>query len=123
MREVFKVIVIGAAALLFTFGRAAADDDGEKVFKRQCGTCHTTEAGKNRIGPSLGGIVGRKAGSAPGFSYSDANKNSGVTWDVAMLDQYLVDPRKFIPGTKMVFIGLKKPEERRNLIDFLKTQH
>ncbi|HEX7967040.1 MAG TPA: cytochrome c family protein, partial [Stellaceae bacterium] len=82
--------------------------------------CHTVEAGKNKIGPSLAGIVGRKAGTAPGFSYSDANKKSGVTWDEATLDAYLTDPRKFMPGTKMVFAGLKNPDDRKAIIAYLK---
>lgn len=75
---------------------------------------------KNKIGPSLAGVVGRKAGSISGFAYSAANKNSGDTWDEQTLDAYLTDPRKFIPGTKMVFAGLKNPEDRRALIEYLK---
>ena len=122
MRETLKPIVLGIVATLVAFGGALADDDGAKLFKRQCGTCHATEAGKNGVGPSLSGLIGRKAGTVPGFSYSDANKKSGVVWDAVKLDEYLVDPRKFIPGTKMVFTGLKKAEERRSVIDFLKDQ-
>jgi cytochrome c len=113
-----------AAAMLLALsaGSAAAQEQGDQVFKRSCAVCHTTEAGKNKIGPSLAGIVGRKAGATEGFSYSDANRKSGIVWDAATLDQYLTDPRKFMPGTKMVFIGLKKPEDRKAVIDWLAQQ-
>ena len=98
----------------------AAEDLGETLFKKNCAVCHTLEAGKNKIGPSLAGVVGRRAGSVPGFAYSAANKNSGDTWDEQTLDTYLTDPTKFIPGTKMVFAGLKNPEDRMALIEHLK---
>jgi len=99
-----------------------AQDAGESAFKRNCAACHVVEAGQNRLGPSLAGIVGRKAGTVPGFAYSDANKNSGVTWDEATLDTYLQDPKKFMPGTKMVSPGVKDADARAALIAYLK-QH
>ena len=102
---------------------AVAEEPGETLFKKNCTICHTLEAGKNKIGPSLAGVVGRKAGSVPGFAYSAANKNSGDIWDAQTLDTYLADPRKFMPGTKMVFAGLKNPEDRKALIEYLKEQH
>jgi cytochrome c len=102
---------------------AVAEEPGETLFKKNCAVCHTLEAGKNKIGPSLEGVVGRKAGSVPGFAYSAANKNSGDTWDQLTLDTYLTDPRKFMPGTKMVFAGLKNSEDRKALIEYLKQQH
>ncbi len=109
------------AALVLAFAAPArADDAGEKVFKKYCSSCHTVEAGKNRVGPSLAGIVGRKAGSVAGFSYSAQNKNSGITWDEATLDKYLTDPKAMVPGTKMVFAGVKKEDERKALIGYLK---
>ena len=101
---------------------AARADGGEAIFKKYCMVCHTVEAGKNKIGPSLAGIVGRKSGSVPGFNYTEANKNSGVTWDEKTLDTYLTDPRKFIPGTKMLFAGLKSEDDRKELIEYLKEQ-
>ena len=101
---------------------AVAEEQGETLFKKNCAICHTLEAGKNKIGPSLAGVVGRKAGSVPGFAYSAANKNSGDIWDAQTLDIYLVDPRKFMPGTKMVFVGLKNPEDRKALIEYLEEQ-
>lgn len=102
--------------------RAQDAGQGELVFKRNCAICHTVEAGKNKIGPSLAGVVGRKAGSAPGYSYSDANKNSGITWSDAELDKYLTDPRGVVPGTKMLFAGLKNPEDRKAIIAYLNQQ-
>ena len=99
---------------------AFADEAGEKAFKKNCATCHTVEAGKNKIGPSLAGIIGRKAGSIEGFKYSPANANSGVVWDEAKLDTYLTDPKAFIPGTIMIFAGIKNPQERQAVIQYLK---
>ena len=103
---------------------AFADDDvrpGEAVFKRTCAICHTVEAGKNKIGPSLAGIVGRKSGSIDGFKYSEAIKKADVTWSNDTLDKYLNDPRGFIPGNRMVFAGGMKAEDRKAVIDYLAT--
>jgi cytochrome c len=94
---------------------------GQRIFG-QCRTCHVVEPGVNRVGPSLHSIVGRTAGTVPGFNYSDANKNSGVTWTEEVLFEYLEDPRGFMPGTKMAFVGLKKPQDRADVIAYLKTQ-
>jgi cytochrome c len=94
---------------------------GEKTFA-QCKACHQAVAGKNGVGPSLAGIVGRTAGQVAGFSYSAANKNSGVTWTEETMFEYLEAPQKFMPGTKMAFAGLKKPQDRANVIAYLKTK-
>ena len=99
-------------------GNAAA---GQRVFM-QCRTCHAIEAGVNRVGPSLHGIVGRHSGIMPGYTYSAANKNSGKTWDEATLFAYLENPRAYIPGTKMSFVGLRNPQQRVDVIAYLKTQ-
>jgi cytochrome c len=96
---------------------------GSKVFKK-CMACHAIDE-KNKIGPSLKGIVGRKAATVEGFKYSDAmlaKGAEGVVWDEATLAAYLPDPKAWVPGTKMVFPGLKKPEEVTDLIAFLKTK-
>lgn len=99
-------------------GDAAA---GEKVFN-QCKACHTLQQGQNRVGPSLHGVVGRKAGMVAGFNYSQPMKASDITWDAEKLDKYLADPKGFIPGNKMAFPGLKKPEDRANVIAYLQQQ-
>ena len=95
-------------------------DDGQIVFKR-CLACHQIGPGaKNSIGPSLNGVVGRKAGTYPGYAYSDANRDSGVVWTEAALAQYLPSPKDFIPGTKMTFAGLPMPQDVANVIAYLR---
>lgn len=122
--KIYSMIALLLVAWLTMLSTGAvAEEPGETLFKKNCAICHTLEAGKNKIGPSLAGVVGRKAGSVPGFAYSAANKNSGDIWDAQTLDTYLADPRKFMPGTKMVFAGLKNPEDRKALIEYLKGQH
>ena len=107
----------GAKFADFT-GNAAA---GEKVFLN-CKTCHSNEAGKNMVGPSLHALIGRHSGTIPGFSYSTANKNSGITWTEAKLFQYLEAPQRVVPGTKMTYTGVKDPQQRADVIAYLKTQ-
>ena len=94
--------------------------NGEKLF-RQCMTCHSIKAGENRVGPSLHGIVGRPSGQVAGFNYSTANKSLGKVWDEQTIFTYLESPQKFVPGTKMAFAGLKAPQDRADLIAYLKT--
>ncbi len=98
-------------------GAAAA---GEKVFAA-CKTCHAVEAGKNMVGPSLHAIQGRTSGSIPGYTYSTANKNSGITWTNEKLFQYLENPQRVIPGTKMTYTGVKDAQKRADLIAYLDT--
>jgi cytochrome c len=109
-----------AIGLIFFSGGVRAEEDGDRLFRTSCGICHTIQPGQNRVGPSLAGVVGRKAGTAPAFNYSDANKNSNVVWDEAQLNQYLNDPKEFMPGTKMIYPGVKDPEKRRALIAYLR---
>jgi cytochrome c len=96
---------------------------GQAVFKSQCGICHSVVAAKNMTGPSLFDIVGRKAGEVAGFHYSDANKNSGLTWDTATLDKYLTSPKDVVPHTIMAYPGVKDAPKRANLIAYLATLH
>ena len=87
----------------------------------QCTACHSTQAGKTIIGPSLAHVYGRKAGTLAGFQYSQAMKDSGLTWNSATLDRYLTDPTSVVPGTLMGFAGLKDEEQREAVIRYLKT--
>jgi cytochrome c len=96
--------------------------NGEAKFAL-CASCHTiTPGGPNMTGPNLHGVVGRKAGTAPNFNYSDAVKNAGFSWDAARLDKWLIDPRTDLPGTKMSFVGLKDPKDRTDVIAYLMAQ-
>lgn len=112
-----------ASAVLFSVP-AHADGDaaaGEKVFN-QCKACHENQKGVNKIGPTLKGVVGRKTASVPDYKYSDAMAAKGAAgqvWDVATLTAYLPNPKAFVPGTKMAFGGLKKPEDVANVIAYL----
>ena len=125
MRRSFIALAAAVAGCLSISLSAHAQnvDTGQKAFKQQCGLCHDTTAGKNRVGPSLFGVVGRKSGSVAGFHYSDGNKNSGLTWDQATLDKYLTDPRGTVPGTTMTYAGVKNDEQRRDIIAYLATLH
>ena len=106
-----------------TTALAADPAAGEKIFKAQCGICHTVVAGQNRIGPTLFGVVGRAAGSVPGFNFTADHKKLGITWDAATLDKYLANPRAMVPDTSMVYAGLKDDTERADLVAYLETLH
>lgn len=118
-----RVSIAAGLALFASAGAAAAQDAaaGEKTFDAKCKVCHRIgEGAKNLVGPVLNGVVGRKAGTYPGYNYSEANKNSGVTWDEATLKKYLKDPKAVVPGTKMVFPGLNNEQDVDNVIAYLK---
>jgi cytochrome c len=121
---------ISAIALLTLFvgvrpvaGHAADPAAGEALFKTQCGICHSPVTGKNMVGPSLFGIVGRKSGSVDGFRYSAANRAADITWSAEELDKYLTSPRDVVPGTIMTYAGLKDDTKRADLIAYLETLH
>ncbi len=110
------------AAVPPALAQAGNAENGEKVFKRYCMTCHiTAEKGPSRQGPTLFGLIGRHSGSVPGFRYSAANKNADITWDAEILEKYLAEPRKVVPGTSMAFAGIRKADERTDLIAYLAT--
>jgi nitrite reductase (NO-forming) len=112
------------AGLLAILGTAAQADDqvaaGEKVFHK-CQACHSNQAGVNKVGPSLAGVIGRKAGSLAGYNYSSPMQHANFVWDEASLDGFLSGPAKFLPGTKMTFVGLKQAEDRAAVIAYLKA--
>lgn len=116
---IFAVIMTAVAGIAHAEGDPK---EGEAVFKKYCAVCHSTEEGKNKVGPSLHGVVGRHSASLPNYSYSDAMKKADKTWDEKTLDSYLANPREVVPGTKMIFAGLKKEQDRQNVIAYLKTQ-
>jgi cytochrome c len=98
---------------------AADPAAGKSVFNSTCSICHSVQPGKNMVGPSMFGVVGRKTGSVPGFHYSPANQNANLTWDEATLDKYLQSPRTLIPGTIMTYSGLKDDTKRGDLVAYL----
>ncbi len=112
------------AGLVATSAQAQDVAAGERLFKRHCGICHIAEKDSTRRlqGPNLFGLIGRKAGTIEGFRYSEANKNSGIVWSAETLEPYLADPREVIKGTTMAFVGVKKPDERKAIIEFLGAQ-
>lgn len=119
-----RVALVGILVLASGLPSRAQDATaGERIFRSQCSICHSAQPGRTVVGPSLFGVVGRHSGSVPGFHYSDANRQSGLTWDPATLDRYLTSPRQVVPGTLMTFPGLHDPTQRANVIAFLKGLH
>lgn len=121
-------LALAALPLAALAGAAAAQEAdlaaGEKVF-RKCAACHSLDpSGKSKIGPDLYGVVGRTTGTLEGFAFSDAMKKAGEeghVWTVEELDLYLANPKAALPGNKMTFVGLKKPEERANVIAYIQS--
>lgn len=110
-----------AAAATIEFASFTTDvAAGEKVFAL-CRSCHVLDEGVNRVGPSLHNIVGHKSGAIAGYAYSEANKNSDVTWTPDVLFKFLEDPKGFMPGTKMIFRGITDPQDRANLVAYLES--
>ena len=103
-----------------TIAQAQDAANGEKVFA-QCRACHQIgPTAKNAVGPILNGLIGRKAGTVEGYNYSPANKNSGITWDEATFSEYIKDPKAKVPGTKMIYAGLKDEQRIKDLLAYLK---
>ena len=117
-----RLWIMSALIALGAVGSAHAQDaaSGEKVFL-QCKACHQVgPTAKNAVGPVLNGLFGRKSGSIEGYTYTAANKDSGITWDEATFAEYIKDPKAKIPGTKMVYAGLKDEQRIKDLIAYLK---
>ena len=119
----FKLFLLSLIVFVFNNNAFAADAaKGKKLFTK-CKACHNADAPKNKVGPYLVGIVGRKAGTADGYTkYSKAIKDSGIVWDEANLDKWLTNPKGMYPGTKMIYSGLKNADDRANVIEYLKTK-
>ena len=127
VRRSFKRCGLAIAVFLLAAGPAQADGDvakGEQVFKK-CMACHTVNDKTNKVGPHLVGLVGRPVASVEGYNYSESMKAHGATgavWDEAALQAYLENPKAIVAKSKMAFAGLKKEDERADLIAFLKTK-
>ena len=115
----FQLTLAAVLAGLAT-SAVAAPPSGEQVFKQRCTVCHSVQPAPGKMGPPLAGVVGRKAGSAPGYAYSNAMKSSGITWTPDKLDAFVKAPGKTVPGTKML-LGAPNPEERAAVIQYLGT--
>jgi cytochrome c len=122
-RSVPRLAVMGALFLSVAGTQADAADPaaGKSVFNASCSICHSVQQGKNLVGPTLFGVIGRKTGSVAGFHYSPANQNANITWDQASLGKYLQSPRTVIPGTIMTYAGIKDDAKRADLIAYLAT--
>jgi len=121
MRGSNSTLVLGVLLAITAGPAMAADVEAGKTAFKKCGLCHTTEAGKNKIGPSLFGVVGRKSAGLDNFNYSEGMKKFDHSWDEETLDTYLADPRAAVPGTKMIFPGIKDKTERDDVIAYLET--
>jgi cytochrome c len=120
MNECLAMAVLALAMVIAPAAQAQDAAAGEQVFKK-CLPCHAIGPGaKNKVGPELNGLDGRHAGNAPDYSYTPANKNSGNVWNVETFDEYIQDPRAKIPGTKMIFAGIKNEKDIDNLWAYLK---
>jgi cytochrome c len=120
MKLIHALSAAAALALVSSSAFAAGDPEaGAKVFNK-CRACHQVgPTAKNGVGPSLNGVAGRKSGTAEGYNYSEANKNSGLTWNEATFLEYIAGPQKKIPGTKMTFPGLPEEADRANVWAYL----
>lgn len=117
-----RTLALATAVLTLALGQPVrADGDaakGEKVFGK-CKACHEIATDKNKVGPTLHGVIGRKAGTVPGFKYSEAMAGADVTWEATTIAEYVAKPKEFVPGNKMAFAGLKKEDEIQDLVAYI----
>jgi cytochrome c len=116
---IFRIAMVALLAALTGTARAADAEHGKQLFKA-CAACHSDKPG-NKLGPSLAGVVGRKAGALEDFRYSPAMQKSGLTWDEANLRDYIADPQAKVKGNRMPFAGLKKPGDADDVVAYLQT--
>jgi cytochrome c len=125
MEHAMSPLALASAAALIVVATAAAAQDvkhGQAVFNTNCAICHSTAPGRNVMGPTLHAVVGRRAGTVPGFNYSPALQSSGVVWTSTNLDAWLTSPREFVPRSRMSFAGLHTPSDRADVIAYLAQQ-
>ena len=118
--------LIGPAAAVLALlcalpARAGDAASGERLFRVQCGSCHSPQPGRNMMGPSLSGVVGRAYGTAPGYRYPAASRDAVVVWDDETLDKYLTDPKSVLPHGAMPYAGLRDPARRADIVAYLRT--
>lgn len=121
MRYAAGLALVITAAISATAARADGDAAAGQVVFHKCMACHSAKQGENKVGPSLYGVVGRPSHSIASYNYSTAMAAYNVTWDPSTLDHYLTNPRGVVPGTKMIFVGLKSDQDRANVIAYLST--
>lgn len=122
MKFVFAAALLAASVVVAPAAQAQDVAAGEAAFRRLCSACHIVAAeGPRRLGPTVFGVVGRKAGSVEGFRYSSAKRDADLVWTPEQLDKYLANPREFMPGTTMAFAGIRNDAERANVIAYLQT--
>jgi cytochrome c len=122
MTHIASAQLLGFALTLLATIAAARADGPQMIFNNACRTCHSMKEGDNRLGPSLAGVVGRKAGSVAGYAYSPSMQNSGVTWDEATLDKFIANPDQVVNGNKMKpYTGIADEGQRNEIVAFLKS--
>ena len=114
-----RLLLVGGLCLSSPALAEGDPEKGKRLYNR-CKSCHVLDAETNRAGPHLLGLFGRRAGAVEGYNYSQAMKDSGIVWDDATLDAFLADPRGYVKGTRMAFAGLRNPEQRADLIAYMK---
>ncbi len=118
------IVVVSIMAIPARAAYASGDaSEGSDLFEQECSECHSVVPGRNKKGPSLFHVIGRRSGSLADYRYSDAMKNAHLTWTPQTLARYLSGPRKIVPGTRMKYSGLRDPRDQSDLIAFLESQH